>query len=550
MLAFGLKIAWFTLSLTGILSSLGAIPAFARSVNGHLIPVLYGVTNCMLQGIFCLGMIWKMNPFAMPRPFCIAQPTLMGVSWSILTALTTCMTIATSISILRPAGGMPATPPYIRRSLKWHPTCLLLLVFFPLAALVAYVVLALKFDAIQPTDGLFCDTTAPVWVRLLSYAGVPLLLAIPSLLLTCAAACRFYAHFPRGTHSFAHPHSHSHSNDHFTPVPLRRQSKFRSAYSWHEAKGQDSLSGHLAPLEPVQSIGARSTTPSGTLVVEAIPSPPSSLSSAGAHVVAGRVPSSPQVAKAGARYHLPFQWRPPSVPLTERSRESPDRSSRQTPSPLIFAMPTDEPDYSHNVTTVSVSVDSSERLYEAAPWLKDEKAYLRQQDLAIARKNETNDDDDNHDAVSGSLRWIRHSDDTVSITKSELEFARSPQREDFEETIRKPSPVDRECPGCYACLCPSMTAETHTATHSVASTYDAGLSDTPIPNLTSAVWRILFFQFFSSATQILATITSLVDMFAQHNPPSAFGTQHFALLLAAWAPPIVFGFIPWRRKAF
>ncbi|OSD08110.1 hypothetical protein PYCCODRAFT_1402299 [Trametes coccinea BRFM310] len=525
MLAFGLKIAWFTLSLTGLLSSLGAIPAFARSVNGYLIPVLYGVTNCMLQGLFCLGMIWKMNPLAMPRPFCIAQPTLMGVSWSLLTALTTCMTIATSVSILRPAGGMPATPSYIRRSLKWHPTCLLLLIFFPLAALVAYVVLALKFDAIKPMDGLFCDATAPVWVRLLSYAGVPLLLAIPSLLLTCAAACRLYAHSPRGTHSFAHRHLHPPSNDHFTPVPLRRQSKFRSAYSWHEAKGQDSLSGHLAPLEPVQSIGARSTTPSGTLVVEAIPSPPSSLSSASAHVVAGRVPSSPLVAKAGARYHLPFQWRPPSVPLTERSRESPDRSSRQTPSPLIFATPADEPGYSHNVTTISVSADTPEQLYEAAPWLKDEKAYLRQKEMASARKNEVHDDDDNYDAVSGSLRWIRHSDDTVSITKSELEFARSPQREDFEENIRKPSPVD-------------------------PSTYDAGLSDTPIPNLTSAVWRILFFQFFSSATQILATITSLVDMFAQHDPPSAFGTQHFALLLAAWAPPIVFGFIPWRRKAF
>ena len=97
-----------------------------------------------------------------------------------------------------------------------------------------------------------------------------------------------------------------------------------------------------------------------------------------------------------------------------------------------------------------------------------------------------------------------------------------------------------------------MTAGTHTPrfANSIASTYDAGLSDPPIPNLTRAVWRVLLFQLFSSLTQILATITSLVDMFAQHSPPSAFGTQHIALLLAAWAPPIVFGVIPWRRKPF
>ncbi|KAI0360585.1 hypothetical protein OH77DRAFT_1418556 [Trametes cingulata] len=522
MLALGLKIAWFTLSLTGLLSSVAAIPALARSLDGYLIPALYGATNCMLQGFFCLGMIWKMNPFAMPRTFCIVQPALMSVSWSFMTALTTCMTIATSLAILRPAGGMPASPAYIRSTLRWHPSCLLLLIFFPMAALAVYLVLSLRFNAIQPADGMACDATMPVWVRLLSYAGAPLLLALPSFLLTCAAACRFYTHSPRSSPSFAQ----AHSNDHFTPVPLRRQTKFRSSYGWHEAKGGEEYSPPpVTPLEPIQSIDQRSTTPSGTLVVEAIPSPPSSLSSAGAHLVAGRVPSSPRVAKPGTRYHLPFQWRPPSHTPTEKSRESPDDNSRSTPSPLVFAMPADDAGQPPNTTTVSVTPDMTERMYDAAPWLKDEKAYLRQLERANAWKKEIHDNDDNNDAISGSLRWVRHSDDSASIAKSELEFARTPQREEFEETTRRPSPAD-------------------------PSTYDAGLSDPPIPNLTYTVWRILFFQFFSSVTQILATITSLVDMFAQHNPPSAFGTQHIALLLAAWAPPIAFGIIPQRRKPF
>ncbi|KAI0646392.1 hypothetical protein C8Q79DRAFT_667144 [Trametes meyenii] len=526
MLAFGLKIAWFTLSLTGLLSSLAAVPAFAYSLDGYLIPIFYGITNCMLQGLFCLGMIWEMNPLAMPRAFCIVQPALMSVSWSILTALTTCMTIATSLAVLRPAGGIPACPAYIRRNVRWRPAHLLLLIIFPLAALVAYLALSLRFNAVQPVDGLSCDVTMPVWIRLLSYAGVPLLLALPSFLLTCAAAYRFYTHSPRSILSF----SHSRSNDHFTPVPLRRQSKLKPNYSWHEAKGQheEFAPAVAAPLQPVQSLDGRSTTPSGTLVVEAIPSPPSSLSSAGAHLIAGRVPISPGAVKPGTRYHLPFHWRPPSIPLTERSRQSPDYSSRHTPSPLVFAVPADEAGQPPITATVSITPDPSDRMYEAAPWLKDEKAYLRQLERANAwKKNEieAHDDDDNYDAVSGSLRWVRRSsDDTASIAKSELEFARTPQREEYEETTRRPSPAD-------------------------PSTYDAGLSDPPIPNVARMVWRILFFQLFSSVTQILATVTPLVDMFAQHNPPAAFGTQHIALLFVAWAPPLAFGIIPWRRKS-
>ncbi|KAI0635263.1 hypothetical protein C8Q77DRAFT_1054375 [Trametes polyzona] len=523
MLAFGLKIAWFTLSLTGLLSSFAAVPAFARSIDGYLVPVLYGATNCILQGLFCLGMIWKMNPSAMPRGFCIVQSAVFGVSWSLLTAITTCMTIATSLAVLRPAGGTPASPSYIRSQLRWHPACLLLLIFFPMAALAAYLVLALRFDAVQPEDGLWCDATTPVWVRLLSYAGVPLLLAIPSFLLTCAAAYRFYTHSPRSTHSFTRPYP-PHLDDHLTPVPLRRQSKVKTYKAWQEVKGtEEYFSSRFSTLEPVQSLDQRSTTPSGTLVIEAIPSPPSSLSSAGAHLVAGRVPSSPGVAKPGTRYHLPFQWRPPSIPMTDRSRDSPDNSSRQTPSPLVFAKPLDDAPNSPNKRAASATPDETQRMYEAAPWLKDEKAYIQQLERANAWRNQIHDTDDNYDAISGSLRWVRRSEDCVSITKSELEFARSPLREDFEETARRPSPVD-------------------------SSTYDAGLSDPPIHAV--AVWRILFFQLFSAVTQILATVTSFVDMFAQHKSPSAFGTHHIALLLAAWAPALSFGVIPWRRKPF
>lgn len=275
----------------------------------------------------------------------------------------------------------------------------------------------------------------------MSYAGIPLLLALPSLLLTCAAALRFYTHSPRTSRSFIRPHS----NDTFTPVPLRRQSKLKSYKTWNEVT-EEYASTPAATSQPAQRFDQRSTTPSGTLFVEAIPSPPSSLSSAGAHLVAGRVPTSPGLARPGTRYHLPFQWRPPSIPLTERSHESPDNNSRHTPSPLVFANISDDAQQAHKMT-VSVTPDIGHRLYDAAPWLKDEKAYVRQLERVRAWKNELHyDDDDIHEAASGELQWTRPSDDSSSIAKSELEFARTPQREDFDEATRRPSPADRECP--------------------------------------------------------------------------------------------------------
>ena len=79
MLAFGFKVAWFTLSLlgtsfsspfsdladhpppipAGFLSNILALPAFAEALNGYTIPALYTGSNFVLQGIFCLGQFFR-----------------------------------------------------------------------------------------------------------------------------------------------------------------------------------------------------------------------------------------------------------------------------------------------------------------------------------------------------------------------------------------------------------------------------------------------------------------------------------------------------------
>ncbi|KAJ3813579.1 hypothetical protein EV368DRAFT_46645 [Lentinula lateritia] len=63
-----------------------------------------------------------------------------------------------------------------------------------------------------------------------------------------------------------------------------------------------------------------------------------------------------------------------------------------------------------------------------------------------------------------------------------------------------------------------------------------------------ALWRIVIFQLSFTLTLVLACISTLVDVTSRRTRPTPFGTQHVALLLAAWGPVIIFGFIPSTRR--
>jgi hypothetical protein len=49
------------------------------------------------------------------------------------------------------------------------------------------------------------------------------------------------------------------------------------------------------------------------------------------------------------------------------------------------------------------------------------------------------------------------------------------------------------------------------------------------------VLRVFFFIL------ILASLSTVIDLIRDRTAPTAFGTQHFAILLVAWCPAIVFG---------
>ncbi|KAJ4468776.1 hypothetical protein J3R30DRAFT_3304490 [Lentinula aciculospora] len=69
-----------------------------------------------------------------------------------------------------------------------------------------------------------------------------------------------------------------------------------------------------------------------------------------------------------------------------------------------------------------------------------------------------------------------------------------------------------------------------------------------IPSPRPALWRIVIFQLSFTLILVLACISTLIDVISRRTQPMPFGTQHVALLLAAWSPVVVFGSIPPNRR--
>jgi len=69
------------------------------------------------------------------------------------------------------------------------------------------------------------------------------------------------------------------------------------------------------------------------------------------------------------------------------------------------------------------------------------------------------------------------------------------------------------------------------------------------PSLAPPIWRIIFFQFAFTIVQALGAISTLIAV-TKDRPPSAFGTQHVSLLIAAWGPFFIFGHLAAVRKVF
>ncbi|KAH7882373.1 hypothetical protein F5I97DRAFT_1909772 [Phlebopus sp. FC_14] len=224
MLPFALKAVWFVLSFTGIIACWIVLTIFSRAIGSTWGPMLYSIFATILQGMFCLGMIYEMDPYQMPETFCIAQTFIIYYAAYSLTGVCAAFTFATAGSVLWPCSTVTSAT----SALAWHPRYLLPIVVFPLACFAIAVPILLELDAIQPSDDLHCDVSNPVWGRFLGYAGLSNFLSIPCFFLSAAAAFRvFHMHLDQQRtgifkHAINQSHSHSHlqsSNDGTTSTP-------------------------------------------------------------------------------------------------------------------------------------------------------------------------------------------------------------------------------------------------------------------------------------------------------------------------------------------
>ncbi|KAF9447826.1 hypothetical protein P691DRAFT_819389, partial [Macrolepiota fuliginosa MF-IS2] len=211
MIPFGVKILWFVLSLTGLVSSGVVLITFGRAVGAMWGPGAFTFGNVLLQGIFCVGMIWRMDPFLMPRSFCIAQTLLIGSAAFLLTGVASAFSMATSLAVLRPRNWGDNT------ALQWRNIFLLPVVIFPILATIVQTVVVLKLDAVKPTDDLHCDSSDPLWVRFFGYTGVPFIASLPCLFCSIKSLIRIYQmnrHIQR-----THKSAFSDSVGNYTSIP-------------------------------------------------------------------------------------------------------------------------------------------------------------------------------------------------------------------------------------------------------------------------------------------------------------------------------------------
>ncbi|KAF9457556.1 hypothetical protein BDZ94DRAFT_1202533 [Collybia nuda] len=213
MLPFGFKIAWFCLSLTGLLSCWVTLFSFGRIVGAYW-PLVYCIGCTLLQGAFCLGIIYRMQPSNMPNSFCIAQSVIIGFGTFLMTGVAAAFSIATTLAVLKPKTWGDNG----KAALIWRPVYFVPVVAFPIFASAVQIGVTVKYHrTFSASDDMHCDYVNPMWIRFLSYAGTPFFLSIPCLYLSIKSIIRVYKtnkHLKRSRNPDM-------EIDHFTALPRR-----------------------------------------------------------------------------------------------------------------------------------------------------------------------------------------------------------------------------------------------------------------------------------------------------------------------------------------
>ncbi|KZP14931.1 hypothetical protein FIBSPDRAFT_896154 [Athelia psychrophila] len=432
---------------------------FAQSVGRLWAPLLYCLGVTVMEVTFCLGMIWQMNPYLMPKAFCITQIAVFGFCSFFITGVIATFTYATACTVFRATSKNQITD----STLSYRHGYIIPILVLPLIASAGQMTAVIMLDAAQPTNDMHCDAS-PIWIRFLGYAGLPAVAAIPCFLLASVAAWKlFKAH--KITQSIRNPYS----NDSLTFAPIQTRAKRdKSPTHPHDAAGTQDI---------------RRQTPSpNALSPQAIPMA----------LIPSRAPLDPNYPTR--KFHLPIGASvspeypsPLTIPDTSMGRID-DAYEPGTPTSIgpTFASP------SHASSHGSVGAH----------------VYENKEDMEMS----------DSDAYS-SMRILKENDSFVG-------FKHKVFTEEFPPT------------GGNALKQRELY---------FSSKLEPGVSGPP-QDFMPAIWRLVFFQVSFFSIEILAALSTIIDITANHGAPTPFGTQHVALLLAAWGPCIVFGHTPAIRR--
>ncbi|KAJ6631162.1 hypothetical protein B0H10DRAFT_1773376 [Mycena sp. CBHHK59/15] len=485
MLPFALKIVWLVLAVLGTIICWAMLSAFGAAVGSRWAPLCYCLALTVLEGMFCLGMIWRMDPFLMPRAFCIAQTILMEVSNFCVAGICMTFNLSTSLFVLKPKtwGNVDQCvwrhvfrlrANAQRRAFKWRTIYIFPLIVYPLFSSIVQIALILKYNAIQPTDDMNCDASDPLWIRLIGHASPAFVLLVPSLYLAVKSVIRVMR-------TLNHLERSRYDQDTMTPRPIRRE-----RHSEHHSYKQRTP----AAIHPPMVDDSPPTSPEPEPISPAFPL---------------RAESAP---RPGLGFHLPF-FRPPSQALSlpprslDASPHDDGRTSVASSSFPTFAPTADKPGlYARHAPDESVNIDIGNM---RSPWVDENSSaptshegHETPQVLELDVKDQEEDDD-------GVYR---------------LSY-----RENTPSRALRPPPLNRS----------HITAGRSHVAH--------------IPHFTPAIQRLIVFQVAFVLALVLASVSSIVDLAKHRAAPTPFATHHITLLIAAWAPAAVFGAHHHRRPA-
>ena len=489
MLPFGLKLAWFVLSLTGWVACAIVLYAFGRGVKAMWVTTLYTVGCALLQGTFCLGLIYRMDPFLMPKSFCLAQTIIISFGAFLLTGVALVFSLATSMTVLKPKFWGEHT-----RTLRWRNIYCGPLLVFPVVSTGIHIAFIFKFDSVHPSDDFHCDSSAPEWVRFMGYAGIPLTLSLPSLYLSIKSIIRVYRtnqHIQRarsdesGMGSISLPSSPSARKTDFSSClgkAISASPRFSTFSEKDRAKkAAAEMKERRLSTKGDGAGGAKGHGGGGTIKKFHLPF-------RGMEMVVSGVGSN--AGKGGDETRESSQDRSEDLAIQQVYPD--DNSSK-----ISLAFPTfARPPALGGGPGMDNPVESRAEVSEGV----DLEAKGAWTDVAVeVRDSEEKEEED--------LEYDPVKDDFV------VGGGLSPRRMSFSTLAMGPRRPRR-----------------------------------PPPNLSPAVWRIILFQVCFVTVQILAAVSTLVDVATSRPVPTPLGSQHFALLLAAWGPVIIFGHLPTVRR--